>query len=82
MTNLVDLKEDEIIVNFNKKFYNEEAIIEALIDFEDVSEWNIGNDDEDTMEIKLKPKDKKIISVLGYEFCNYVLGLMKNKSLV
>ena len=61
----------------NKKFYNKEVIKEALNDFKEVCEGKILND---RIEIELEPKEK--IAQLEGEFCNYVLGLMKNETIV
>ena len=63
-------------LKLNSKFYSKEAVEEALKDFKGVCEGKILNDD---MEIELKPKEE--IEKLKEEFCNYVLGLMKNKAL-
>ena len=64
-------------LKLNSNFYNKEAIIEALNDFKDVCEGKILNGD---MEIELQPKEEN--KNLKQEFCNYVLGLMKNKIMV
>ena len=64
-------------IKLNNKFYNKEAVKEALIDFKDVCKGNILND---SMEIELEAKEN--VKQLHGEFCNYVLGLMKNKTLV
>ena len=61
----------------DNKFYNKEAVEMALKDFEDICEGRILNDE---IEIELEPKED--IKNLQGEFCNYVLGLMKNNNLV
>jgi hypothetical protein len=64
-------------IKLNKRFYDEKAIREALNDFKEVCNGKILND---KIEIELEPKED--IKVLKEEFCNYVLGLMKNKNAV
>ncbi len=64
-------------IKLNNKFYSKEIIEEALKDFKEVCDGKILND---SLEIELKPKEN--VDKLNNEFCNYVLGLMKNKMLV
>lgn len=64
-------------IKLNKKFYNKEIVKEALDDFKKVCEGKILNDN---IEVELEPKEN--VEMLREEFCNYVLGLMKNKVLV
>jgi hypothetical protein len=61
-------------IKLNNKFYNKAVVEEALNDFKDVCEGNILSD---KIEVELEPKIKN--EMLKNEFCNYVLGLMKNK---
>jgi len=70
-------EEKKVRVKLNKWFYNKKVIKEALKDFTDVSPGKIING---VIEIELQPKEKNY--KLKEEFCNYVLGLMKNKNLV
>jgi hypothetical protein len=64
-------------IKLNNRFYDRTAVEEALRDFKKVCEGRILND---KIEIELEPKEK--LDCLEEEFCNYVLGLMKNKSLI
>lgn len=64
-------------IKLNNKFYNKEVIEEALNDFKEVCHGKILSED---IEVELKPKED--VEQLKEEFCNYVLGLMKNKMLV
>ena len=70
-------KDEKIRVKLNRKFYDKSVIREALKDFTRVCYGKILNNN---IEIELKPK-VKIANIKG-EFCNYVLGLMKNKNLI
>ncbi len=64
-------------IKLNKDFYDKMTIEEALRDFEEVCNGKILNDD---IEIELEAKEEN--KNLKQEFCNYVLGLMKNKIMV
>jgi len=64
-------------IKLNKEFYNQDIVKVALNDFKKVCDGKILNDD---LEIEFEPKEK--IENLQEEFCNYVLGLMKNKIMV
>ncbi len=70
----VNKAKNEVLLNFNEKFYRKGFIDQAVLDFKevcDIKETNKG--------LSLKPKEKVDIDVLGYEFYNYTLGLMKNQ---
>ncbi len=64
-------------VKLNNKFYSRRIIEGALKDFKEVCDGKILNN---SLEIELNPKEN--VDKLDDEFCNYVLGLMKNKNLV
>jgi len=70
----IKISKNEVLVNFNKQFYNEESIKQAVLDFKDLCEI-----EEKNQGLLLKPKQNKDIDLLGYEFYNHVLGLMKNQ---
>ena len=77
---MIEVEENKIKIKLNKQFYDLNAVKESLKDFNKVCNGTIAN--KKGIEIVLKPKDKKLTNILGYEFCNYVLGLMKNKIIV
>ena len=62
----------EVILSFNYEVYDKKAIEQAMHDFE---EFGLFKEERDS--IIIIPKDKKTIKEIGYEFYNYVLGLMK-----
>ena len=66
-----------MIIRLNNKFYNGDAIKNALKDFKDICEGEILNN---SFEIKLIPKEN--VENIKKEFSNYVLGLMKNDLMV
>ena len=76
-------KEEKMKIQFslNKKFYNEDAIKEALKDFNEVCCGDYKKI-KGKFLITLKSKNEKHSELLKDEFCNYVLALMKNKALV
>jgi hypothetical protein len=63
------------IVKLSNKFYSKESIEEAINAFEDICSGEIINNG---FEVRLIQK-KEIDEPLDKEFCNYVLGIMKNK---
>lgn len=77
---MIELSGNKIKISLNKQFYGIKAVKESLRDFNQVCTGKITN--KKFIEIILKPKDKSLKNILGHEFCNYVLGLMKNKTLV
>jgi len=66
-----------MIFKLNRKFYSIEAVKETLKDFRRVCKGKVLND---KIEIELYLREDT--QQLKEEFCNYVLGMMKNKSLV
>lgn len=69
----VNKKKNEVTISFNENFYDEESINKAAEDFKKVCQIKRNKD-----FIILKQKKKININTLGYEFYNYVLGLIKN----
>ncbi|MBO06188.1 MAG: HxsD-like protein [Candidatus Woesearchaeota archaeon] len=65
---------NNIKIRLNNKFYDKETIKTALDDFKEACDGKILNDE---IEVKLEPKEA--INDLEGEFCNYVLGLIKNR---
>ena len=71
------MERKNIIINFNKNFYTVKVIKEAIQDYKGIADFNmISSKKENKVEIKnIDPKSEDVIK---QEFCNYVLGLMKN----
>ena len=82
MTIQINKEKNEICILLNKDFYNLEEIRNALEDFYEVCDGKIFEEEKHKIKIVLKPKEHLMIEMLGHEFCNYSLGLMKNKTLV
>ena len=62
----------------SNKIYSIDAVKQAEEDFSEICDCRIIND---KIEVELIPKTE-IGAPLEEEFCNYVLGLMKNKEMV
>lgn len=65
---------NEILVSFNDSFYKKDFIKQAINDFKEVCD--ISKEEE---YFVLKPKNTSDFEIMGYEFYNYVLGLIKNQ---
>ena len=64
-------------MKLNNKFYSREIVEMALKDFKEACDGKIL---DDSIKVELYPKGEA--ANLEEEFCNYVLGLMKNRILV
>lgn len=70
----VIVEENGVILTFNKNFYPEEFVRQAISDFNEVCEASYKDE-----KLTLKPKTNEIdVQNLGYEFYNYLLGLIKS----
>lgn len=76
----VDEKANKITIKLNKNFYDINSIKKSIEDFSGLCSAAIN--DKEQFEIVLKSKNNSYIHMLGYEFCNYVLALMKNKNII
>ncbi|MFH0979237.1 MAG: HxsD-like protein [Candidatus Woesearchaeota archaeon] len=70
----VTIKDKAAVLQFNKKIYEEKMIKQAAEDYGEICSVEF----TDT-GIVLKPKEEGQLKLVGYEFYNYVLGLMKNQ---
>lgn len=72
---------NEVKIDINTRLYNYNSIITSLKDFSE-NNWVYLNMDSDLcVSVFLKPKNKDDdinLTNLGYEFYNYILGIMKN----
>lgn len=70
----VVVENNTVILTFNKNFYPGEIIRQSMADFHDVCDSGFEGE-----KLVLKPKSNEIdIELLGYEFYNYLLGLIKS----
>lgn len=70
-------KTQTVRFRLNESFYDKTIIKEALDDFRNICKSKTHS----YIEIELTSKDK-VDYDLEDEFCNYVLGLMKNKTII
>lgn len=68
-------------IRLNKKLYKIASIKDAIDDFGKVCRGKL-SEEGDYFCVNLTAKDKPLEKNMEYEFANYVLALMKNKSLV
>ena len=75
----IDKKNNETKLIIDTQFYGYDSILTASKDFTESCWVFMDGDKEDKILVTLKPKSDDVeISSLGYEFFNYVLGLMQN----
>jgi len=68
------IENNAVVMTFNKNFYPKELIEQSALDFKEVCDCNFQDE-----KLALKPKSNEIdIELLGYEFYNYLLGLIKS----
>ena len=75
-----DNNSSDIIVELNKDFYNRESINKTVKDFSNICDTIVK--ENGNFRIILKPKEEVDSNELVNEFCNYVLAIMKNNSMV
>lgn len=69
---------EKITIVLNKNIYDKKMIEQALKDYSEACEGKIV---DDKVTVELIPKEK-FDEPVKEEFCNYVLGLMKNNTVV
>lgn len=77
----IDVKKEEkqVLIKFDTRFYPSDCIFKAIQDFSD-SCWTSVDSSSDNVVVTLSPKSEEInLDTLGYEFYNYVLGIIKNE---
>ena len=73
MENIQINKDDcSVLLRFNRKLYPDEIVETAKEHFAEVCIFQ-----EDDFGLKLIPKDILDLDIIGYEFLNYALGLIK-----
>ncbi len=69
----IDKAKNSVLVRFNEDIYDKEAIAKASEDYNEACDIKRCKEG-----ILLSPREDIDINTLGYEFYNYVLGIMKN----
>ena len=67
----VNINKDRIEIKLNSFFYPKEIVKQAIADFN-----NVCNITEENSKLKIMPLSGKLDPNLGYEFMNYLLGLV------
>jgi len=70
-------KRKNMVINFNRSFYNLESIKKAIQDYKGLADFDIEVEKEN-IKVNLKNISPESRNVIKEEFSNYVLGLMKN----
>ena len=70
----IKIRPNDVLVSLNEQIYERASIDKAADDFR--ASCSIKSTEDGLV---IKPKDKKDLDVVGHEFCNYVLGVMKNQ---
>jgi hypothetical protein len=74
----IEIKDKIVKVNLNKDFYSKKALIVASDAFSESFFVNI-NINSGYYTVLLKPKIDVDLKNIGYEFFNYVLGIIQNE---
>jgi len=69
--------QNKIIINFNKNFYNLEAIKKAIKAYNKLADFRIERNKR-YIKVEIKCIDKEVENLIRDEFSNYVLFKMKN----
>ncbi len=70
----INREKGEVVLRFNYLFYPPDLVRIAVDDFRRFCD-HINLEDH---SVVLCPKQKEDLDIIGYEFYNYVLGLIKN----
>ena len=76
----VDDKLKKVEIKLNKQFYTIEAVKKAVEEFKEICKISLS--DKKDILVSLRLDTKEDVRIIGYEFCNYVLALMKSEALV
>ena len=75
----VDKDKKEVSLTVDTRFYGRAAVLEASKDFTESCWVAVDGDIDDELFVTIKPKSDEIdLDSLGYEFYNYLLGVIQN----
>ena len=78
---VTDTQNKEVKVLVNPQFYSKDFVTEALYAYSKNCWVQMDNTANKKLLIRLKPKTANVpLDKLGFEFYNYMLGLMQNAS--
>lgn len=80
--NNLEIKDDLILLKFNSEIYELNSIKKAIKDYKKVGKINVSNKKKENQSnylVTIKPhNDTMAKDRIGFEFFNYVLGMMRN----
>lgn len=76
----VDEGDRTVTIKLNKSLYDIDSIRKCIEDFSGLCSASVNENEQ--FEVVLKARGSSDARILGYEFCNYVLALMKNNNIV
>jgi hypothetical protein len=76
----IQKKEKKFQIGLSKKLYTLNAIESAANEFKEISQIAIETK-KNSYLITISPNGSDNARLIGYEFCNYVIGLMKEKNI-
>ncbi len=75
----IDKKNKIVKMIVDTRFYGHGAVLSAAKEYTDVCWMFVDGDPDDKLLVTIKPKTDDIeLETVGYEFYNYVLGLMQD----
>ncbi|MBT3407596.1 hypothetical protein HN415_02830 [Candidatus Woesearchaeota archaeon] len=66
----IEKGKNEVKIKLNIDIYTKKVINQAILDYKSVADIKF-----DREMIIIAPKDKKDLDLIGFEFCNYLVGL-------
>ncbi len=75
--NDLEIVKDTVTIKLNRYLYTKRAVIVASEAFSESCFVSL-NITPDAYVVAMKPKEEMDLKTLGYEFFNYVLGIMQN----
>lgn len=72
----LDPKNNSAKITLNREFYNPDIVKSCASDFKHLANFSIETSED--IAITITPKNREYLEKICYEFCNYVLGTMKN----
>lgn len=75
----VNKKENKVILNFRTEFYDIQSVMEATQAYSESCWTYLDGDASNVIQVVLSPKKKETdLKIMGYEFYNHVLSVMKD----
>lgn len=75
---MIEIFDNKAEIKLKNSLYHKDVLTQAVTDFSDACTIDIKKE-KLTSTIVIQTKIKKELTNTAYQFCNYVLALMKNK---